>query len=84
MGRKRSIRGAIVLNEENDKYSVINDSCIEIRIGNSEDEIFHELVQLVRKWDPDILVGYDVQKWSWGYIFDRADSIKVRIYYSHA
>ena len=84
LGHKRSIRGAILLNEVNDTFSLLNDSCIEIRIANSEDEIFHELVQLVLKWDPDILVGYDVQKWSWGYLFDRDVSIKVRIPYSNA
>ncbi|EDV19123.1 uncharacterized protein TRIADDRAFT_34116 [Trichoplax adhaerens] len=28
-------------------------------------------------WDPDILIGYEIQMLSWGYVFDRAKFLKI-------
>lgn len=39
---------------------------------DEEKELFCEFLQLVRKWDPDILLGYEVQMLSWGYLIQRA------------
>ena len=37
-----------------------------------EKELFTALEQLIHTWDPDILIGYEVQMLSWGYLFQRA------------
>lgn len=42
-----------------------------------EVELFAALVELVRRWDPDILVGYEIQKSSWGYLLERASQLRL-------
>lgn len=41
----------------------------------TEEELLNELVKLVQKWDPDILVGYETEMLSWGYLLQRAQII---------
>lgn len=41
----------------------------------SERELIDALVRLVRKWDPDILVGFEIQMLSWGYLLQRASCL---------
>lgn len=43
-----------------------------VQYVEEEKELFLEFLQLVRKWDPDILIGYEVQMLSWGYLTQRA------------
>lgn len=38
----------------------------------NEKELFRELVDVLRRWDPEIIVGYEVEMLSWGYILERA------------
>ncbi|ETV72516.1 hypothetical protein H257_12611 [Aphanomyces astaci] len=38
----------------------------------SEMALFTALDQLIHRWDPDFLVGFEVQQGSWGYLIDRA------------
>uniref|UniRef100_A0A915CSK1 DNA polymerase n=1 Tax=Ditylenchus dipsaci TaxID=166011 RepID=A0A915CSK1_9BILA len=44
---------------------------------NSEEELFHELSELVQRHDPDILMGYDTTRFSWGYLTERASILKL-------
>ena len=30
------------------------------------------MLRIIRKWDPDILIGYEVQMFSWGFLLERA------------
>ena len=44
------------------------------------DHIFINLtsiIDLFSSWDPDILIGYEIQMLSWGYLFDRARFLKI-------
>ncbi|KAJ1974431.1 DNA polymerase zeta, partial [Dimargaris xerosporica] len=42
----------------------------------SERAMLAQLVTLVTQhWDPDVLTGYDVDRFSWGYLIDRATAI---------
>jgi DNA polymerase zeta len=41
---------------------------IEPIVVDSELELITALVDLVRRWDPDILAGWEVQSASWGYV----------------
>lgn len=38
---------------------------------DSESDLLEEVVRLVTTWDPDMLVGYEVQRGSWGYLLER-------------
>ncbi|XP_064489421.1 DNA polymerase zeta catalytic subunit-like isoform X2 [Ornithodoros turicata] len=40
-----------------------------------EKELYEALIEVVRKWDPDILVGYEIQMLSWGYLLQRASCL---------
>lgn len=42
-------------------------ACVE-----SELQLFEQLATLLRAWDPDLLVAYEPQQLSWGYLIDRA------------
>lgn len=44
-----------------------------------EQALIMALVRLVRKWDPDIFAGYEIELASWGYIFQRCQSINIDI-----
>lgn len=44
-----------------------------------EIELLQRLVDLVKKWDPDIFVGYEIEMASWGYIIQRSQAIGVDI-----
>lgn len=46
---------------------------------DSEIEIFKEVIKLVTTWDPDMLVGYEVQMSSWGYLLERGTALKLEI-----
>ena len=37
-------------------------------------------INTVFRWDPDILVGYEIQMLSWGYIIQRASQLGVNLY----
>lgn len=42
-----------------------------------EKELFEHLVSLIKRYDPDILLGYEVQMHSWGYLLQRASALNV-------
>ncbi|KAH9284512.1 DNA polymerase zeta catalytic subunit [Echinococcus granulosus] len=44
-------------------------------ICNTEIDLFNWIVYLVQSFDPDILLGYDVERWSWNYAVQRAARI---------
>uniref|UniRef100_A0A672LUH0 DNA polymerase zeta catalytic subunit n=1 Tax=Sinocyclocheilus grahami TaxID=75366 RepID=A0A672LUH0_SINGR len=44
---------------------------------SDEKELFEEVTNILRMYDPDILVGYEVQMHSWGYLLHRASTLSV-------
>ncbi|KAL5108709.1 DNA polymerase zeta catalytic subunit [Taenia crassiceps] len=44
-------------------------------ICNNEIDLLNWLVYLLQSFDPDILIGYDVERWSWNYVVQRAARI---------
>lgn len=42
---------------------------------SSEEDLLNSLVTLIRHYDPDILVGWEIESLSWGYIQQRASRI---------
>ncbi|XP_078505271.1 DNA polymerase zeta catalytic subunit isoform X2 [Lissotriton helveticus] len=50
---------------------------LDIIYATDEKGLFQEVVNLVRRYDPDILLGYEVQMRSWGYLLQRASALDV-------
>ncbi|VDM21105.1 unnamed protein product [Hydatigera taeniaeformis] len=44
-------------------------------ICNSEIDLLNWIIYLIQSFDPDILLGYDVERWSWNYVVQRAARI---------
>lgn len=52
---------------------------LKVTYVNTEVELYNELIQLVRGFDPDILLGYEIQKGSWGYLNARSRFLGVNL-----
>lgn len=50
---------------------------LQVTYARDEKELFEEIANIMRKYDPDILVGYEVQMHSWGYLLQRASALGV-------
>ncbi|XP_013886129.1 DNA polymerase zeta catalytic subunit [Austrofundulus limnaeus] len=50
-------------------------SGLQVSYVQEEKMLFQELVTITRRFDPDILVGYEVQMHSWGYLLQRAAAL---------
>ncbi|XP_048449174.1 DNA polymerase zeta catalytic subunit-like, partial [Rhincodon typus] len=49
---------------------------LQVSYVNDEKELFQELINNIRRYDPDILLGYEVQMHSWSYLFQRAAALE--------
>ncbi|KAG8252327.1 DNA polymerase zeta catalytic subunit, variant 2 [Homalodisca vitripennis] len=45
----------------------------------NEQSLIAAFVALVRKWDPDIFVGYEIEQLSWGYLLQRAYVLNINL-----
>ncbi|XP_053192760.1 DNA polymerase zeta catalytic subunit [Scomber japonicus] len=52
-------------------------SGLQVTYATDEKMLFQELIAIMRRFDPDILVGYEVQMRSWGYLLQRAAALRV-------
>ncbi|KYO24730.1 DNA polymerase zeta catalytic subunit isoform A [Alligator mississippiensis] len=50
---------------------------LEVTYTTDERTLFQEVVNIVKSYDPDILLGYEVQMHSWGYLLQRAAALSV-------
>lgn len=50
---------------------------LQVSYAAEEKELFEEVCNIMRRYDPDILVGYEVQMRSWGYLLQRASALGV-------
>ncbi|KAF1333596.1 Recovery protein 3 isoform 3, partial [Globisporangium splendens] len=82
---KTKERGVILLMPEDDAASphaarfCIESSDIVVRSAVSERELFERVICLVQEWDPDFLMGFEVQKSSIGYLVDRAAQLGINL-----
>lgn len=44
----------------------------EIHYVSSENEVLEKVIESVKKHDPDIMCGYEIEASSWGYVLERA------------
>lgn len=49
----------------------------EVQYVAEEKDLFSTLIRIIRKWDPDILIGYEVQMFSWGFLLERALTFEI-------
>jgi len=52
---------------------------IELNIVDTELELIMALVEIVRAYDPEILIGYEMEHLSWGYVLERATKLNISI-----
>lgn len=52
-------------------------SGLQITYVSNELMLFEELITVVRRYDPDMLLGYEVQMHSWGYLLQRSATLGV-------
>ncbi|XP_041831754.1 DNA polymerase zeta catalytic subunit isoform X2 [Melanotaenia boesemani] len=52
-------------------------SGLQVTYVSEEKNLFQELIIVMRRFDPDVLLGYEVQLHSWGYLLQRATALGV-------
>jgi DNA polymerase zeta len=71
-GSRAGLRtGVIVVARDGMSAAKLGLRC-EVHEVQTEDELFACLVAIVRRFDPEILVGYEIHNGSWGYVVQRA------------
>lgn len=50
---------------------------LEVTYAADEKALFQEITDIIKRYDPDILLGYEVQMHSWGYLLQRAAALSV-------
>lgn len=51
----------------------------EITLVQTEYALLMNFITLIRKWDPDIFVGYEIEMSSWGYLMQRGQAIDMNL-----
>uniref|UniRef100_A0A8C3AI30 DNA polymerase zeta catalytic subunit n=1 Tax=Cyclopterus lumpus TaxID=8103 RepID=A0A8C3AI30_CYCLU len=73
------LTGAIVVDKDHQTPLLVRSGVSGLQVTYATDEkvLFQELITVMRRFDPDILVGYEMQMRSWGYLFQRAAALGV-------
>uniref|UniRef100_A0A8D0AEM7 DNA polymerase zeta catalytic subunit n=1 Tax=Sander lucioperca TaxID=283035 RepID=A0A8D0AEM7_SANLU len=78
------LTGAIVVDKDHQSHRgatplLVRSGVSGLQVTYAADEkvLFQELITIMRRFDPDILVGYEVQMRSWGYLLQRAAALGV-------
>ncbi|XP_077018786.1 DNA polymerase zeta catalytic subunit isoform X1 [Tamandua tetradactyla] len=50
---------------------------LEVTYAPDEKALFKEIADIIKRYDPDILLGYEIQMHSWGYLLQRAAALSV-------
>ncbi|XP_069880851.1 DNA polymerase zeta catalytic subunit isoform X2 [Dipodomys merriami] len=50
---------------------------LEVTYAADEKALFQEIADIMKRYDPDILLGYEIQMHSWGYLLQRAAALSV-------
>ncbi|XP_023605887.1 DNA polymerase zeta catalytic subunit isoform X8 [Myotis lucifugus] len=50
---------------------------LEVTYAADEKGLFQEIADIIKRYDPDILLGYEIQMHSWGYLLQRAAALSV-------
>ncbi|XP_066256625.1 DNA polymerase zeta catalytic subunit isoform X2 [Euwallacea similis] len=84
--KKRKIRGVIAVNSLPVELEKIRADFLygleidcDITYVKTEEALIYSVVELVRKWDADILTGYEIEMLSWGYLIERALVLSINL-----
>ncbi|XP_025150806.3 DNA polymerase zeta catalytic subunit isoform X1 [Bubalus bubalis] len=50
---------------------------LQVTYAADEKALFQEIANIIKRYDPDILLGYEIQMHSWGYLLQRAAALSV-------
>ncbi|KAM6185186.1 DNA polymerase zeta catalytic subunit [Rhynchocyon petersi] len=50
---------------------------LDVTYAADEKALFQEIADIIKRYDPDILLGYEIQMHSWGYLLQRAAALSV-------
>lgn len=76
----KSVTEIIVVDEL--PYPKTFDRCVfnqPIKYVNTETELLAEIIECVRRHDPDIMCGYEIEMNSWGYLIERCQVLGMEI-----
>uniref|UniRef100_A0A3Q3F7Z7 DNA polymerase zeta catalytic subunit n=1 Tax=Labrus bergylta TaxID=56723 RepID=A0A3Q3F7Z7_9LABR len=75
------LTGAIVVEKDHQTPLLVRSgvSGLQVTYATDEKALFQELIAIMRRFDPDILVGYEVQMHSWSYLLQRASALGVNL-----
>jgi DNA polymerase zeta len=72
-GSRAGLRTGIILLQQPDMDPArLGLAHLAVEMVTTELDMFNALVDLMRAFDPEIVVGYEIHSSSWGYIFERA------------
>ena len=72
-GSRPDLRTGIILRQSDDlPVEKLGLNHLAIEVVEEELELFNALIDLVRAFDPEILVGWEIHSSSWGYLVERA------------
>lgn len=56
--------------DDNQKVKYALNDCL-VEVVETEIELMNLLIDKVRDWDPEVLTGFELESWSWGYVMGR-------------
>lgn len=76
-GSREGVRTGLIVNYDDGNEAPFDAARLgighlAIEVVSSELDLFNALIDLVRVFDPEILVGYEIHSGSWGYLVERA------------
>ncbi|XP_044756178.1 DNA polymerase zeta catalytic subunit isoform X2 [Coccinella septempunctata] len=82
--KPRKCEGLFAVNPRTDDEKskrILDGTGISYDVEYVEDELklFEEFTKFVIRWDPDILLGYEIQMLSWGYLIERCFHLGINI-----
>lgn len=66
-------------NQQETYLNGINESTKNVIHTKCELDLIQEVINLVIKWDPDILAGYEIEMLSWGFLIQRSSVLGINI-----
>ena len=61
------------------KFNDNNDTLLLEAKGHDDSEVIHKFIELIRKEDPDIIIGYNQNKFDWPYLIERSKLYKIKL-----
>ncbi|GAV08432.1 hypothetical protein RvY_18121-2 [Ramazzottius varieornatus] len=55
---------------------------VDIEYVASEVQLINSFIAVVQRWDPDIVLGYEIQLSSWGYLIERGTTLGIDMLHS--